>query len=154
MDPASTEIPLTEPIPDPGQKLESKSKKTLPVLLIIAVILVVALLITGAVFLLRSSGDTTARVRDVFIIIMALESLVIGIALVVLIIQLAVLINLLNNEVRPIIKSTNDTVNTLKGTVHFLGDNLTEPVIKLNETLAGFRKFIDIIRPGKRFGGW
>jgi hypothetical protein len=55
----------------------------------------------------------------------------------------------LNNEIRPIIRSTNDTVNTIKGTVFFLSDNLSEPVIKLNETIAAISKFFQIIRPGK-----
>ncbi len=131
-----------EPTPPPVAKKA-------PVGLIIAAVLIVGLLITWIVLLLRSDNDTTGRVRDVFIIIMALESLVIGMALVVLIVQLATLINLLNNEIRPIIRSTNDTVNTIKGTMTFLSDNLSEPVIKLNEYLAAVRKFFDIIRPGK-----
>jgi predicted PurR-regulated permease PerM len=113
-------------------------------------VLVVALIITGMVLLLRADNDTTARVRDVFIIFMALESLVIGVALVVLIVQLATLINLLNNEIRPIINSTNETVNTIKGTVTFLSDNLSEPVIKLNEYIAGISKFFEIMRIGRR----
>lgn len=128
---------------------DTEQPRKAPVGLIIAAVLILALLITGIVLLLNSSTDTTARVRDVFIIFMALESLVIGVALVILIVQLATLINLLNNEIRPIIRSTNDTVNTLKGTVLFLSDNLSEPVIKLNETIAAIRKFFDIIRPGK-----
>ena len=121
-----------------------------PIGLIIGAVLLVALLITGVVVLLRADNATTGRVRDVFIIFMALESFVIGIAMVVLIVQMATLINLLNNEIRPIIRSTNETVNTIKGTVFFLSDNLSEPVIKLNEYIAGISKFFDIIRPGKR----
>jgi hypothetical protein len=120
-----------------------------PVGLIIAGVVILALLVTGVVLLLRADNDTTGRVRDVFIIFMALESLVIGVALVILIVQLATLINLLNNEIRPIIRSTNDTVNTIKGTVFFLSDNLSEPVIKLNESIAAISKFFSIIRPGK-----
>jgi amino acid permease len=75
---------------------------------------------------------------------MALESLVVGTALVVLIIQLATLINLLQNEVRPILKSTNETVNTLRGTSEFLSENLVEPVIKLNSYLAGLKRLFDL----------
>ena len=120
-----------------------------PVGLIIAGVVILALLIIGVVLLLSADNNTTGRVRDVFIIFMALESLVIGVALVILIVQLATLINLLNNEIRPIIRSTNDTVNTIKGTVFFLSDNLSEPVIKLNETIAAVSKFFDIIRPGR-----
>ena len=120
-----------------------------PVGLIIAGVVILILVIVAAVFLLRADNATTGRVRDVFIIFMALESLVIGVALVVLIVQLATLINLLQNEIRPIIKSTNETVNTLKGTVTFISGNLTEPVIKLNAYLAGIKQFFDLMRPGR-----
>lgn len=126
------------------------ARSSAPIGLIIAAVLVLGLIITGTVLLLRSDNDTTARVRDVFIIFMALESLVIGVVLVVLVVQLATLINLLNNEIRPIIRSTNETVNTLKGTVTFLSDNLSEPIIRLNETIAALKKFFDIVRPGRR----
>lgn len=139
--PSSTYIPPEQPAP---------SSKKAPIGLIIGIILVLAVIITGTVLLLRADNDTTARVRDVFIIFMALESLVIGVALVILIVQLATLINLLNNEVRPIIHSTNETVNTIKGTVTFLSDNLSEPVIKLNEYAAGIQKFFEIVRFGRR----
>ena len=36
--------------------------------------------------------------------------------------------------------------NTLKGTVRFLSDNVSEPVIKLNESLASVKKLVDIFR--------
>jgi uncharacterized membrane protein (UPF0182 family) len=127
----------------------SDQQSKAPVGLIIAGIVVLILLIVAVVFLLRADNDTTGRVRDVFIIFMALESIVIGAALVVLIVQLATLINLLQNEIRPIIKSTNETVNTLKGTVTFLSDNLSEPVINLNAYLAGIKQFFDLLRPGR-----
>lgn len=117
--------------------------------LIIGVVVVVLILVAAAVLLLRADNDTTGRIRDVFIIFMALESLVIGVALVVLIVQLATLINLLQNEVKPIIQSTNETVNTLRGTVAFISDNVTEPIIKLNVYLAGIKQFFDLMRPGR-----
>ncbi len=75
---------------------------------------------------------------------MALMTFVIGLALVILIIQVADLTNLLKNEIKPILNSTTDTVNTLKGTVRFMSDNLTEPVIKLNESLAGIKKILQL----------
>lgn len=102
-------------------------------------------------FLLLPTTDT-AKIRDVFIIFMALVSLVLMVTLVILIYQLSILINLLQNEIRPIVNSTNETVNTLRGTANFLSDNLTEPVIKLNEYLAGFQRLFAMfgaIKPGK-----
>ncbi|RMF41494.1 MAG: hypothetical protein D6755_12525, partial [Anaerolineae bacterium] len=108
---------------------------------IAAVVLLLALL-GGAVWLLMQPGTDTARVRDIFIIFMALETLLIGLALIVLIVQLARLINLLQNEVKPILDSTNETANTLRGTAAFLSDNLAEPVIKLNEYVAALQKLV------------
>jgi hypothetical protein len=145
--PTSQLLPPETPSATPA---DAPARSNAPIGLIIAGVLVLGLVITGMVLLLTADNDTTARVRDVFIIFMALESLVIGVVLVVLVVQLATLINLLNNEIRPIIRSTNDTVNTLKGTVTFLSDNLSEPIIRLNETIAALKKFFDIIRPGRR----
>jgi hypothetical protein len=79
------------------------------------------------------------------IIFMAFEFMVLGVAMVILIIQLATLINLLQNEIRPILDSTNATANTLRGTAIFLGDNLVEPVIKINEYLSGLYRFFELI---------
>src|SRR5512137_783529 len=95
-----------------------------------------------AVYFLLQPGSPTGTIRDIFIILMAVESLIIGAALVVLMIQVASLINLIQNEVKPILQSTSDTVNTLRGTTEFLSENLVEPVIKLNSYLAGLRKVL------------
>src|SRR5450830_1027546 len=114
--------------------------------IILAVILVVAGIVVAVIALTKYPAVAT-NVRDIFIIFMAFESLIIGAALVVLVIQIASLINLLQNEVKPILQSTSDTVNTLRGTTEFLSENLIEPVIKLNSYLAGLRKFFDL------FGG-
>jgi len=116
-------------------------KKYLIISIVVGIIVIA--LIAGATYgLLTISGDKTSQIRDVFIIFMALESLIIGIALVVLIIQLATLINLLQNEIRPIIDSTNETVNNLKGTAQFLSNNLTEPVIKINQFAAMIKRLL------------
>jgi hypothetical protein len=117
---------------------------------------VAGIIIAGIIFLsgvviaiieLTSHPAVATNVRDIFIIFMAVESLIIGAALVVLVIQIAGLINLLQNEVKPILESTSETVNTLRGTTEFLSENLIEPVIKLNSYLAGLKKFFDL------FGG-
>jgi len=128
---------------DSQSEVAGDKKSTLAI--VIAVLLLVGLII-GILFLARADGQVVSQVRDIFIILMALMMVVIGVALVVLIIQLANLTNLLQHEIRPILHSTTDTVNTLKGTVRFLSDNVSEPVIKLNEQLASVRKLVDIFR--------
>lgn len=135
----------TEPL-QPSENPEVKSKQRW---ITASIVLVLILLITGVVLSIVSlSGmpeSQTGKIRDIFIIFMAVEFLIIGVALVIMIIQLAALINLLQNEVKPILNSTNETVSTLKGTAKFLSDNMVEPVIKMNEYLAGFKKLIDMI---------
>ena len=113
--------------------------------IVIGVLLLVGLFV-GLFFLAKAEGQVVSQVRDIFIILMALMMVVIGVALVVLIIQLANLTNLLQHEIKPILHSTTDTVNTLKGTVRFLSDNVSEPVIKLNESLASIKKLVDLFR--------
>ena len=110
-------------------------------------VIILALIITGAIFLFRQTPDSTSHIRDIFLIFMALEILIIGIAIIILMIQLAVLINLLQNEIKPILESTNDTANTLRGTATFVSNNLVEPVIKLNQYLAAIQKLFQVLRP-------
>jgi hypothetical protein len=130
-----------ENIPPADQ--EQKTKRILIVAAIAAVIILAGLIF--AIWFLMQSTTPTDRIRDIFIIVVALESLVIGVALIILIIQLATLINLLQNEVRPILTATSETVNTLRGTVEFLGENAVEPVIKLNGYLAGMNRVIELM---------
>ena len=148
MEEAQTPQPPTES--QPSLRSEGKAKvQAQGWIIILAVILLVGL-IAGGVFLLASAPEgTTAKVRDIFIIFMALESLVLGVGLIVLILQLATLINLLQNEIKPILDSTSETVNHLRGTTQFLSNNLVEPVLKMNEYLAGLKKAFDLFRPGK-----
>ncbi|MDT8897563.1 hypothetical protein QYE77_04735 [Thermanaerothrix sp. 4228-RoL] len=117
--------------------------------IIIGIIILLILVIAGITLLAIAPAETTARVRDIFIIVLALESLLLGIALIILIVQLAILINLLQNEVKPILEATQETINNLRGTTVFLSNNLVEPVIKLNEYLAGLKKILDLLRFGR-----
>ena len=134
----------------PTPSAEEVGQRRRVAIVVIGVILVLALLVGGVIFLSRTSFAQVGRIRDIFIIFMALQSLLIGFALVILIIQISRLINLLNNEVRPILNSTNETVNTLRGTTVFLSDNLVQPIIKLNEYLAGIQEMFKIFKLTKK----
>lgn len=125
------------------QEAERRQRNIITIVIVVIVALL-ALLILAVYFLLQPTTPTD-RIRDVFIIVVALESFVIGVALIVLIVQLASLINLLQNEVRPILTATSETVNNLRGTVEFLGENAVEPVIKLNGYLAGVYRVIELM---------
>ncbi|HDN04746.1 MAG TPA: hypothetical protein ENF27_02260 [Chloroflexi bacterium] len=117
--------------------------------LIIGAVVVFGLLITGLIFLIQPGTDT-GRVRDIFIIFMALEFLLIGIVMIILIIQLARLTLLLQNEIKPILDSTSETAATLRGTTKFLSEHLVEPVLKMNQYLAGLSRIVDFFKFEKK----
>ena len=146
----ATPLPTPEPAPQPTpdelaakSEQEKQMKQTMTGAIVGAVILLA--LLGVAIYFLLQPATPTDKIRDVFIIVVALESLVIGVALIVLIVQIASLTNLLQNEVRPILKTTNDTVNNLRGTAEFLGENVVEPVIKLNGYLAGLYRMLELM---------
>jgi len=127
---------------------DQKMKRIMIGVIVGAVLLLI--LLGVAIFFLLQPGTPTDRIRDIFIIVVALESLVIGVALIVLVLQLASLINLLQNEIRPILHATTETVNTLRGTAEFLGESVVEPVIKLNGYLAGLYRMLELMGVRKK----
>jgi len=140
---------LPPPEESAAQRATNRKQRWILTGIIAGVLLLVALFV-WAIIALSSHPAAAANIRDIFIIFLALESLLVGAALVVLIIQLASLINLLQNEVKPILKSTNETVNTLRGTSEFLSENLVEPVIKLNSYLAGLKRLFDLFGANRK----
>ena len=136
-------LPATTP-PENSPAEELKRQRLIMIGVIVAAVILLILIIASIWFLLQPTTDT-AKIKDVFIIFMALQSLFLGIILVVLIIQLARLINLLQNDIQPILDSTNETVSTLRGTTAFLSDNVVEPVIKMNEYMAGITKALAVL---------
>lgn len=142
----ATPLPTPEikpPLTAEQLEQERQMKRTMTIVGIGAVLLLI--LLGVAIYFLLQPATPTDKIRDIFIIIVALESLVIGVALIVLVMQLASLVNLLQNEVRPILKATNETVNNLRGTAEFLGENVVEPVVKLNGYLAGLTRMLELM---------
>jgi hypothetical protein len=136
---------LLDPSPETESKPQETSSTVKKALLVIGAVIVIGLIVAGLILLLQPGTDT-GRIRDIFIIFMALEFLLIGIVMIILIIQLARLTLLLQNEITPILKSTNETANTLRGTTVFLSEHLVEPVLKMNQYMAGMNRIIDFFK--------
>ncbi len=111
--------------------------------LIVAAIVIV-LVIAAAVYGLVKVPGAASTVRDLAIIALALVTLVIGIFLVVLIFQLQSLIALLRNEIKPILSSTNQTVNTVRGTTTFLSETIVNPAITVASYVSGIRQAVSL----------
>jgi hypothetical protein len=83
-----------------------------------------------------------AVARDLAIIIVAFETIIVNILLAILIIQVIRLMRMLRDEVLPILNSTQETVGTVRGTATFVSDYLVQPVVKVASFSAGARKVV------------
>lgn len=123
-----------------------KGKPVTRMIVIVAGVLIgLVMLVFLAGLVLALAGDAQQNapkvqiIRDIFIIILAFQGILIVGALAVLIVQIARLINMLQNEIMPILKNTQETVGTARTTVEFVGSNVVGPVVRLNAYLAALR---------------
>ncbi|HEY60482.1 MAG TPA: hypothetical protein G4N92_07365 [Anaerolineae bacterium] len=134
-----------QPIQEETLSSSTSKNKGRAFILIFVILLILAGSIYGVFSLSQSDPQTTSHIRDIFIIVLALESLITGIALIILVVQMALLINLLQNEIKPILDSTKETIHTLRGTTAFISEHAIRPVINASGYLAGARKFLQVI---------
>jgi hypothetical protein len=84
-------------------------------------------------------------IRDILVIILALESIIVFGLLAWLILQVRSTVKYLTTEVKPVLDSINETVTTVQKTTTFLSDTVVTPVIRGASYAAGatqaFRSF-------------
>ncbi len=89
--------------------------------------------------------DLIPTVRDIFIILLALESFIVVGLLIWLILELRSLTKVLKEEIKPILSSAQETVSTVRGTTTFVSENLVSPIIKVSGYVAGVRAMVDTL---------
>jgi hypothetical protein len=82
----------------------------------------------------------SATLRDIAIIIVAVETIIINALLILLVWQVWRLIKMIREEIKPILEDTKDTVGTVRGTADFVSGNVVDPVVKTSGRIAGFRQ--------------
>jgi hypothetical protein len=117
-------------------------------LLLVGLIVLMVFLSINAYQAARTGTDPSpgsvvvALVRDAAIVFVAFESLVIGMLLIVLILQIQSLTVLLRDEIRPMLEAAGDTMSTVRGTTKFVSHNVVSPVVKVSSYLAGARRIL------------
>jgi len=146
--------------PDPYRQQstndDSEQIQTIAIIAGVSIAIVGILLIALAVILALNADTADAGVevvRDVLIIALALEFVIIGAAVIVFLIQAARFVNLLMNEISPLIDATSETVNTLRGTAVFLSKNLAEPVVQGNAAVRGIAKVVGDVEAVRKAAG-
>jgi hypothetical protein len=84
-------------------------------------------------------------VRDLAIILLAVESLVIGVMLIVLIWEIRGLAKMLREDLKPIIDSADETIRTMRGTTTFVSENVVNPVVRVSSFASGVMQALRIL---------
>ena len=84
----------------------------------------------------------SATIRDIAIIIVAIETILINALLIILVWQIWRLIKMIQTEINPILEDTKETVGTVRGSDNFVSINVVDPVVKTSGRIAGFRRTI------------
>ena len=111
-----------------------------------AVILIILLPFLGGVFLavFTDPHNTAPRIeliRDVLIIVMALEGVLIVLGLAVLVVQVMRLIVMVQHGIKPVIENAQETIEIAKGTAQFVSKNVAKPVIGLHAFISAVATF-------------
>ncbi len=118
---------------------------------IIAAIVVIAIL-AGISIWLFYHPDSTATLRDIFIIWLGLGIFIIILLIIVLIIIITYLVlkvndlvQLVDREIKPILYTIQDTLNNVQGTTTFISDHAAKPVISTVSTVAAVRSIVSTL---------
>lgn len=141
--PASEAAPTTEATPPVSAREQRRRKLILGGAIVGGVLIVALLLLATWLAVQPQNQDYTRGLRDVAIIFLAFVSLVIGGMMVALLYQVAMLTLMMRDEIKPLLESINETMNTVRGTAAFMSDNIVEPTIKAASALAGVRRVFE-----------
>lgn len=94
--------------------------------------------------------SVVALIRDIAIIGLAVESLVIGGLLIVLLFQIRGLARMLEDEVYPILESTKETATTVRGTTVFLSNTFVKPLINAVGYASAANRVMSVLARGRR----
>ena len=111
----------------------------------IAVIAVLILLGFAAII----AAGVIDEVRDVVIILLATESLIIGGVTLFLLYQVIMLVTLLREELIPLIQSAQETVNSARGTTVYVSRKIIVPSAKAATTVARLQAMARVLFKGK-----
>jgi hypothetical protein len=134
--------------------VSKRARRTTTIVSAIVLLVVLAVLI-GLGYLMYRSYDTatgvapTIRLRDISIIVLAVESLVVMILLTIIVVLLVVMVIVVYDRLIPILEQINraineaaDTVQNVRGTTTFIGEKVVNPVIEASSYASGVRRIL------------
>ena len=143
----TSEAAASEPAPEAAQSAGGAGKigRIIKLGAGFGILLILGLLL-AALFAALTAADTWQPIirifRDVMLLILLLESVLLIAALAILLLQVAGFFGMLRAEIKPILASARETARLGKATATFMNDNAVDPLIQLKSFLAGLLAFL------------
>lgn len=87
-----------------------------------------------------------ATLRDISIIFLAIMSIVVGVIMIILLLQIRDLILVMREELKPLIASTQQTADTVRYTSQFMTKRVAKPFVDVMSATAGVRQGVATLR--------
>jgi hypothetical protein len=88
---------------------------------------------------------TLVAVRDIAIIVLAVESIIIGVLLILLLWQVRGLTRLLQEQIKPMLDSMQETIGRIKGTTTLVSETIVSPAVKISGFTTGVRRALEVM---------
>jgi len=118
---------------------------------IVGLVLVVAAIVLGVVLFNRP--EAAARLRDIFIIILGIQSLILGLLLIAVLVTLVYLalkvyglVRFAEDEVRPMLQRVDDLVRHVHSRSVFVSDVAVKPVLEVVGMVAAAKSILRSFR--------
>jgi hypothetical protein len=118
---------------------------------VVAIVILAALIVIGV--LLFNNPPVAAVLRDIFIILLGIETMIIGLLMIIAVVAMIYvalkvydLVQFVQNELRPVMHRADDTVRTVQSRVTYISDAAVKPAINLAAGLAAIRQTIKALR--------
>lgn len=141
----------SSPTPEDSGSASSASIYLIIKLSAAVIILLILALLAFALVAALTAAETWAPFlqifRDVLIIIVVVESVLIVTAFAILILQVAGFMIMLKTEIKPILDNARETTRLTKATAQFVSQNSVDPLIQIKSFITGLLGFLrEIIR--------
>ncbi|MBI2845835.1 MAG: hypothetical protein HYX86_04740 [Chloroflexi bacterium] len=91
-----------------------------------------------------------ATIRDLAIILLAVESLLVGVVLILLVWQMASLSRMLRQEIKPILESVRETMGSVRGTTTLISETVVAPLARTAGVITALGVLLRLLRRGRK----
>ena len=125
-------------------------RRLIKITAVIGILLIILLLVVALAAALTAAETWAPFVqifRDVFLLILLLETALVIAALAILMLQGAGFLIMLKTEIKPILDNARETTRISKATAQFINTNAVDPLIQIKSFLSGLLAFLrELIR--------